>query len=77
MAGNLLQHAEEYAQAQEQNQRFNEQMKVEKTAVEATSDVPEADAAHSPAPDEAVPIGPHHFMVGVLKMCTAILRGWI
>jgi len=66
MAENFLQHAEEYAQAQEQNRLYSEQAKAG-TAVEATSHVAEADVAKSAVPEEPLPSGPHHFVVGVLK----------
>ena len=67
MADNFLQHAEEYAQAQEQNRLFSEQMKAGTTVAEATSHVAEPDVADSAVPEEAVPGGPHRFVVGVLK----------
>jgi hypothetical protein len=76
MADNFLPHAEEYAQAQEQNRLFSEQMKVGTTAADATSHVAEPDV-DSTVPEEAVPSGPHRFVVGVLKTCTAILPPWI
>lgn len=68
MAEDFLRHAEEYAQAQEHNQRINEQMKAKTPTVEVTSRVDEADiAADSAARDEALPNGPHHFVIGILK----------
>jgi tetratricopeptide (TPR) repeat protein len=66
MAENFLQHAEEYAKAQEQNRLYSEQVKAA-TAVEATSHVAEAEVAKSAVPEEPLPSGPHRFVVGVLK----------
>jgi tetratricopeptide (TPR) repeat protein len=68
MAEEFLRHTEEYAQAQEETQRLNEQMKAGMPAVEVTSRAAEADiAAHSAAREDAPPAGPHHFVTGVLK----------
>jgi tetratricopeptide (TPR) repeat protein len=68
MAGDFLQHAEEYAQAQEQNQRLREQMKAGTPAGDATGRAAEGNVAtDSAAHDEALPNGPHHFVTGVLK----------
>jgi hypothetical protein len=60
MISNFLQHAEEYARAQEQNQHFSEQMKAGTTAVEVNTHV--ATDAH----DEALPGGLHRLVIGVL-----------
>ena len=68
MAENFLQHTEEYAQAQEKSRQFNEQLKSGASQVTASGNVPEAEGASaSPPPEEPVPNGPYHFMVGVLK----------
>jgi tetratricopeptide (TPR) repeat protein len=68
MVENFLQHAEEYAQAQEQSLRFNEQKTAEARAAEATRPATEAEVtAAPPAHDEALQSGPHHFAVGVLR----------
>lgn len=68
MAGSFLQHAQEYAQAQERNQLFSQQIKAETSAVEASSKEASVDVtANSAAHPEAIPNGPHHFVVGVLK----------
>jgi Flp pilus assembly protein TadD len=67
MAENFLLRTEEYAQAQETSRQFNEQLKAGTAQVKATGNVPEADGASaSPPPEEPVPNGPHHFMVGLL-----------
>jgi hypothetical protein len=73
MAENFLQHAEEYAQAQERARLYNEKVKAGTAAVEAAGSVPEDEGATSPTPEEPVPDGPRHFTVGVLKdvHCTA------
>jgi tetratricopeptide (TPR) repeat protein len=60
-AAEFLRNTEEYAEAQEQNQRFDEQRKTRATA-EALSHAAEANVD-----DDPVPTGPHHFAVGVLK----------
>jgi Flp pilus assembly protein TadD len=67
MAENFLQHAEEYAQAQEKARLYNEQVKAGTAAAEATGNVPEAEGAANLPPEEPVPNGPHHFAVGVLR----------
>jgi tetratricopeptide (TPR) repeat protein len=67
MAENLLQHAEEYAQAQERARLYNEQVKAGTATAKATGTVPEAEGAAAFQPEEPVPDGPHHFTVGVLK----------
>jgi tetratricopeptide (TPR) repeat protein len=68
MSVDFLQHAEEYAQAQEDSRRYTERMDAETTGVETTSHVAEPNAsANAPARVEALPSGPHHFVVGVLK----------
>jgi cytochrome c-type biogenesis protein CcmH/NrfG len=68
MAEDFLRHAEEYAQAQEQNQRLSEQMKAGTPVAEATGRGAEGDVAtDSAARDDALPNGPHHFVTGVLK----------
>ena len=73
MAENFLQHAEEYAQAQERARLYNEKVKAGTATVEAAGSVPEDEGAAISAPEEPVPDGPHHFTVGVLKdvHCTA------
>ncbi|MGA9979503.1 MAG: DUF1570 domain-containing protein [Candidatus Sulfotelmatobacter sp.] len=68
MAENLLEHTEEYAEAQETRRQFNEQLKAGTAQVTATGNVPEAEGGSaSPPAEERVPTGPYHFMVGVLK----------
>jgi hypothetical protein len=68
MAESFLEHAEEYARAQEQNRRYMEQTKTGEPAAEDTSQVAEADiAADSAGHDQALPTGPHHFVTGVLR----------
>src|SRR5579863_613347 len=67
MAENFLQHAEEYAEAQEQRRLYDEQMKVGTATVETTSSVPESEGAAVPPPEAPVPDGPRHVAVGVLK----------
>jgi tetratricopeptide (TPR) repeat protein len=68
MAENFLQHAEEYAQAQEENQRLSDQLKAGTLEGGATGHAAAGDiAVDSAAHDEALPKGPHHFMTGVLK----------
>jgi tetratricopeptide (TPR) repeat protein len=72
MAENFLQHAEEYIEAQERSRQFNEELKAGTAQVTATGTVAEAEgAAASPSssspPEEPVPNGPYHFMVGVMK----------
>jgi tetratricopeptide (TPR) repeat protein len=68
MAEDFLRHAEEYAQAQEQNQRLTDQLKAGTPAGGAAGHaVEEAIAVDSAAHDEALPNGPHHFVTGVLK----------
>jgi hypothetical protein len=68
MAEDFLRHAEEYAQAQEQNQRLSEQMKAGAPVADAIGRGAEANVAtDSAARDEALPNGPHHFVTGVLK----------
>jgi hypothetical protein len=68
MAEDFLRHAEEYAQAQEQNQRLSEQMKAGAPVADAIGRGAEANVAtDSAAHDEAPPNGPHHFVTGVLK----------
>ncbi len=68
MAENFLQHTEEYAQAQETSRRFNEELKAGMAQATASGNVPESEGASaSPPPEEPVPNGPYHFMVGVLK----------
>jgi len=67
MAENFLLHAEEYAQAQEQNRRSSDQMKAETSAVDVTNNLAEANIS----PDSALhggplPNGPHHFVTGLL-----------
>jgi hypothetical protein len=67
MAETFLQHAEEYAQAQERARLYNEQVKAGTATAKATGTVPEAEGAATSQPEEPVPDGPHHFTVGVLK----------
>ncbi len=68
MAENFLERTEEYAEAQESRQQFNEELKAGTAQVSATSTVPEAEGAPaSPPAEEPVPKGHYHFMVGVLK----------
>jgi hypothetical protein len=68
MAEDFLRHAEEYAQAQEQNQRLSEQLKARTPEGGATSHAAEGDiAADSATHDMALPNGPLHFVTGVLK----------
>jgi len=68
MADNFLQHAEEYAQAQEHNRHISEQMKEGTSTADASNHVAEADIASDSVPhDEAPPAGPYHFVTGVLK----------
>ena len=77
MAQNFLQHTEDYAGAQaqmeEQNRRYEEQIKEAaqvKTAVaeETTGSTGEPGVASNTALNkERTPRGPHHFMVGVLR----------
>jgi hypothetical protein len=65
MAENFLRHAEEYAQAQEQSERFAQQLKAATPGTEADSRG--AEVRGSAVHDEALPNGPHHFVTGVLK----------
>ena len=68
MVENFLQRTEEYSEAQEQRRQFNQHMKAGTAQVTATSTVAEAEGdSVSPPPEEPVPNGPYHFMVGVLK----------
>jgi tetratricopeptide (TPR) repeat protein len=68
MAENFLRHAEEYAQAQEQNQRLSDQLRAGTPGGGDTSHRAEGDvAADSATHDEALPAGPHRFVTGVLK----------
>jgi tetratricopeptide (TPR) repeat protein len=67
MAESFLQHAEEYAQAQEKARLFNEQVKAGTATAETTGSVPEAEGATTFPPEEPLPDGPHHHAVGVLK----------
>lgn len=74
MAESFLQRAQDYAEAQERSQDFNEQMKNEQMKKETTAQVtvtstePEAEGGAGAAPvEETVPNGPHRFVVGVLK----------
>jgi predicted Zn-dependent protease len=67
MAENFLQHAQEYAQAQQQNQHLHEQMKAGTPTVEVTSRVAEADVATDSSEDETPPNGPRHFVTGMLN----------
>lgn len=64
MAENFLRHAQEYAQMQEQNRLASEQLKAETSVAETTQT---SGSPANSAPDEAVPTGLHHFVVGVLK----------
>jgi Flp pilus assembly protein TadD len=66
MAENLLQHAEQYVQDQEEG--LIEQMEPGTTALETTSHVVEPHVlANPPAHEEALVSTPHHFVVGVLR----------
>jgi hypothetical protein len=65
MAENFLRHAEEYAQAQEQSERFAQQLKAATPVTE--TDSRGAEVRGSAVHDEALPNGPHHFVTGVLK----------
>jgi tetratricopeptide (TPR) repeat protein len=68
MGENFLQRAEEYAQAQEKNRQYSQQMNAGSAEVTATGSVPEQEGAPRLRPrEEPVPKGPYHFMVGVLK----------
>jgi Flp pilus assembly protein TadD len=68
MAEGFLQHAEEYAHAQETSRQFSEQLKAGTAQVTAAGNVLEAESASaSPPAEEPVPNGPYRFMVGVLK----------
>jgi len=67
MAEDFLQHAEEYAQAQERARLYKEKVKAGTATVGAAGSVPEGEGATSPPPEDPVPDGPHHFTVGVLK----------
>jgi hypothetical protein len=67
-AQSFLEHAEEYAEAQEDRRQYDQQLKAGTAQVTATGSVPEAEGASaSPPAEEPVPKGPYHFMVGVLK----------
>jgi tetratricopeptide (TPR) repeat protein len=67
MAEGFLRHAEEYAQAQEQNHHPGMQMQLETPRAEVASNVAESDVAgDSATPDEPSPNGPPHFVTGVL-----------
>jgi len=67
-AQSFLEHAEEYAEAQENRRQYAQQLEAETAPVTATGSVPEAEGAPaSPPAEEPVPKGPYHFMVGVLK----------
>jgi len=67
-AQSFLEHAEEYAEAQEDRRQYDQQLKAGMAQVTATGSVPEAEGASaSPPAEELVPKGPYHFMVGVLK----------
>jgi hypothetical protein len=65
MAEDFLRHAEEYAQAQEQSERFAQQLKAATPGTE--TDSRGAEVRGSAVHDEALPNGPHHFVTGVLK----------
>jgi hypothetical protein len=65
MAEEFLRHSEEYAQAQEQNQRFSQQVKTGTPGTETESR--DAETGGPAAHDEALPNGSHHFVTGVLK----------
>ncbi|MGA9307280.1 MAG: DUF1570 domain-containing protein [Candidatus Sulfotelmatobacter sp.] len=65
MAEDFLRHAEEYAQAQEQSERFSQQLKTGTPGTE--TDSRGAEASGFAVPHEVLPNGPHHFVTGVLK----------
>jgi tetratricopeptide (TPR) repeat protein len=65
MAEDFLRHAEEYAKAQEQSERFTEQLKTRNPGTE--TDSRGAEVRGSAVHDEALPNGAHHFVTGVLK----------
>jgi tetratricopeptide (TPR) repeat protein len=68
MAQDFLRHAEEYAQAQEENRPSGEETKAESAQVEVTSQAAEADiTSNSATRDKPPPDGPHQFVTGVLK----------
>jgi tetratricopeptide (TPR) repeat protein len=68
MAENFLQHAQEYAQAQQQNQHLHEQTKAGSPTEEVTSHDAEADITPDSSEDKTPPLnGPHHFVTGMLN----------
>jgi tetratricopeptide (TPR) repeat protein len=68
MAETFLQHAEEYAEQQEEeDEGSGEEVKVGTPGVEPTAQTIEADTAASVGALEAAPNRPHHFVTGVLK----------
>ena len=67
MASSLLEQAERYAQALEQNRQLYEQISAGTAQVTSAGTVPESEGAAMPPPEETVPTGPHHLLVGVLK----------
>jgi tetratricopeptide (TPR) repeat protein len=67
MAENFLQHAQEYAQARQQNSHLHEQVNADSPTVEVTSRVSEADIAADSSEGETLPNGPRHFVTGTLN----------
>ena len=67
MAQDFLLHAEEYANQEERQQQFKEQVQTATTEADVTSHVTETEITASPVQEEPPPKGPHHFVTGVLK----------
>lgn len=67
MVEEYLLRAEEYSLAKEKNRHFSEQVKAETTTTEITGQSGQPDIATSPAREESLPAGPHHFVVGILR----------
>jgi Flp pilus assembly protein TadD len=67
-AQNFLQHAEDYAQMQEQRRQYDDQIKAEGKSTAVVTTVTQADVVPRLALREQVaPKGPHRFLVGVLR----------
>jgi Flp pilus assembly protein TadD len=67
-AQNFLQHAEDYAQMQEQHRQYDDQIRAEGRATGVvTTGTEGAIAPRSSLSEQVAPKGPHRFLVGVLR----------
>jgi Flp pilus assembly protein TadD len=67
-AQNFLQHAEDYAQMQEQRRQYDDQIKADGRSTGVVTTVTESDIVPRLARREQVaPKGPHRFLIGVLR----------